>query len=209
MESGLVLIASVHHFIDMPTILIMGESTAGISAHFRSGIAPSGIRKSDPHILFQSLTDQDDAVKLRNSFLHEVGHAIDQFAAGHREWPFQSETGAEWNCWRRTVLDTVHVRDLAYCSAKPERSSGANTLMNLLEYESAALRNRQLPEIWARSYAQYVLTKSSDTKGLEALAAVNDLPGLAVNQVPRQWTEVDFESVEKAIDDLFANLGMR
>jgi hypothetical protein len=79
--------------------------------------------------------------------------------------------------------------------------------------ELAALPRRQYvnyllseQELWARSYAQWVATRSRDPQLLADLERINsqDKRGAAP---PRQWTDEDFEPIAAAIDRLFTSLG--
>lgn len=56
-------------------------------------------------------------------------------------------------------------------------------------------------ELWARSYAQYIATKSSNQilKG-ELNVRINDL-------LAKQWKPDDFTEIEEAFDRLFEKLG--
>lgn len=66
-------------------------------------------------------------------------------------------------------------------------------------------------ELWARSYAQFVVTMS----GLERLRASLDAlrrresgdVALGAVYFPRQWDDDDFVEIGNAIEDLFRRLG--
>jgi len=64
------------------------------------------------------------------------------------------------------------------------------------------------PELWARSYAQYVATRSGDAILKAQLAvACERLPGMPY--YPEQWDDDDFAPIAEAIDELFRGKGWR
>jgi hypothetical protein len=64
-----------------------------------------------------------------------------------------------------------------------------------------------LPEIWARAYAQYIAIRSGNAALGRALAAVRSDPDMLHPGV--HWTDADFTPIATAIDDLFKEVGWR
>lgn len=65
-----------------------------------------------------------------------------------------------------------------------------------------------LEEVWARSYAQYIVSQSGAPElQLELDAARAPVPGRVY--YPLQWADDDFQPIGQAIDTLFRRLGWR
>lgn len=88
-----------------------------------------------------------------------------------------------------------HTQEIAVGGTSYQVGPNAKYLDYLLESE----------ELWARSYAQYIATRSGNTVMQAQVAAIRSdtLYGSA------QWDDDDFASIGGAIDDLFARLGWR
>jgi hypothetical protein len=63
-------------------------------------------------------------------------------------------------------------------------------------------------ELFARSYVQYVATRSADEDLRRGLAASRESPAGKV-YYPMQWQDEDVVAVARAIDDIFVELGWR
>lgn len=117
---------------------------------------------------------------------HEVGHFIDHQIFGSGGLKFGSVESPEMREWKRAVEDSVAWKSI-----------------NTVQYYSGA-RGYYLSEkeLWARSYAQYIATKSADPTMLAELESIGKSPLPAT-----QWTRDDFEPIFKAIDKLFESKG--
>jgi hypothetical protein len=64
---------------------------------------------------------------------------------------------------------------------------------------------RDFCELWARSYAQYVVTRSGDVELLRQL----DVRRATDTGPYMHWTEAEFAPIAKATDELFEKRGWR
>jgi SPP1 gp7 family putative phage head morphogenesis protein len=136
------------------------------------------------------------SVHPRLTFAHEVGHFLD-----HRGWGgagMSSESAPAAEAWRQAVLNSPEFQRLQEIRAQ---SSDSNQL-RLSRYYTT------LKEAWARSYAQWVATRSGDAKMIKELINIKADAGNEAYRMS-QWGTVEFEPIGKAIDDLFAMLGWR
>lgn len=130
-----------------------------------------------------------DAEQLTFTTLHEVGHAIDDLHIG---------TPGEMASWSGDPL----MADWIDAIGRSERiQQYLRTLDSpaIVAYPGLDEHLEYLllpPEAFARSYAQWIATRSGNTA---ALAAVDD--DLA-SALPRQWTLTDFAPIGRALDQL-------
>ena len=186
-------IDAVHRDGRLPTIPVL----------LRPGLAVRGrfvIRDGMPsEILIRS-----DVSHRGFALLHEVGHLLDYAAfGGFRE--FGSAAGVpELAVWRRASEASLGYQQLAAAVAR---------IVGALPPGRAAERERlEVPlspeEAWARSYAQYVAVRSTDSELLSGLeAARTPEPGRVYHLL--QWDDDDFRSIAAVIDALFGRLGWR
>jgi hypothetical protein len=131
------------------------------------------------------------------SLLHELGHALDHWGLG-RQGDFATSTGhANLADWRRAVEGTRAWLDLRALRSRYPQARAQTILVYLLRYD----------ELWARSYAQYVATRSGDPTLLAELDTRRRQRAGSRVHLPRQWDDIDFAPVADAIDDLFRRLG--
>lgn len=130
---------------------------------------------------------------------HEIGHYVDNVLLGGissgRSGAWSSEDDALLNGWRAAIQATWAVSELKnIVSGKLVKASQS------MEYATYLLRPE---ELFARSFAQYVGTKSQDATLLEELA-----PGMAEDGPfsCSQWQPSDFHLVLNSFDDLFLAL---
>jgi hypothetical protein len=116
-----------------------------------------------------------------------------------------------WQEWREAVKKSSHVKELQELVEQPPNRPGAEPVEPDLHFRSIAERNLQLEELWARSYAQYILTRAGELELLARLVAFGDPvdDDFPEHTVPRQWSDRDFESIGQSIDNLFTGLGWR
>lgn len=129
------------------------------------------------------------------TFAHEFGHWLDctRIGTGVGE-RFASALGVEDAAtdaliaeWRRAVMHSPAVGDLL----EARRLRPTRQLEYLLTEE----------ELWARSFAQWVATKTGDPELLDGIRA-----GMR-RTVPSQWTDAEFGPIAAAFDALFGHLG--
>ena len=129
------------------------------------------------------------------TLLHEIGHFLDHQALG-QTGVFASTGHADLADWRTVARRSRAVGGLA------DLRRGAATLREAT-YLDYLQRDE---ELWARSYAQYVATRSAEPllQG-ELVASRQRRPGTVYT--PRQWGDDDFISIAEAIEDLFRRRG--
>lgn len=131
---------------------------------------------------------------------HEIGHYIDLTAinpAGHMA---ESKINGALSEWWKAVENSD-----AFKKWKEIKQNGGlvdangNTIEkvgnNYIEY---SMRQR---ELWARSYAQFIATESSNG------AMKAELADELTYRFPNQWDDVDFAPIGKAIYNLFKVMG--
>lgn len=144
------------------------------------------------------------------TLLHEVGHLLDHTGI---------EKGAAWRStaddpklagWWTAVLDSDLYRWLLSLSGRDRvllpRSWG--TGKEFVTLEKRTVRDRlDRKELFARSYAQYVVVESGDLALRAELDHARKAPGAIM--YPEQWPDDDFEPIRQALDGLIRNLGWR
>lgn len=129
---------------------------------------------------------------MRLTAAHEIGHFLD-----HRGWGnierMSSGSEAAAKAWRDAVNASPSIQRLRELAS----SSGGQYVRYLLS----------VPEIWARSYSQWVATRSKDPVMLSQVAKIRAHRTEAGRLA--HWGVDEFEPIAKAIDDLFMLLGWR
>lgn len=137
------------------------------------------------------------------TLLHEVGHFLD-----HQTLGLRSQNASEYHAtlakWREAVRATEPVRTLKDWSAQSHITvtlPDGSTVQRLInqKYVQYLLRDR---EIFARSYAQYIATKTGDPTLLDQLKNIRT-GGNAITQ----WNDAEFRPIMAALDDVFRGLG--
>jgi hypothetical protein len=125
--------------------------------------------------------------------LHELGHFLD--GCGLPGIGFSSVRHPSLSEWRQAMRRS---------RAWDELSQLAMNAQSDVMIRAASLL--QPSELWARSYAQFVATRSGKETFREALIALRrQTPGDVY--LPRQWEDDDFADVETGIDIAFRRLG--
>jgi hypothetical protein len=119
---------------------------------------------------------------------HEIGNP--------RVWESVVEDGSLEE-WREVVLVSRAVEYLAYQSIEDD--------MLIAEVAEGAL---EWPELWARSYAQYVLNRTRERDLVSQLDAYR-IPRTGGIYLPLQWDDDDFVAIDLAIEKVFPRLGWR
>lgn len=127
---------------------------------------------------------------------HEIGHIIDV----HGLPPFgtlASHVLPALDDWRNAVVDSEAIRTAASALNQPLHPVTRDAL------ETYFLTPH---EVWARSYAQYIATKSGDADSLGLLLAeqAQFAGGVVLNS---HWDIVEFIPIMAEIDTLFASFG--
>jgi hypothetical protein len=119
------------------------------------------------------------------SFLHELGHLVDhQLGYEPRDGSFASAWHKDFAGWRAAAASLP-------CRLPPDVSRSQRRYF------------RSAKEVWARTYAQTVLTRSGDPWLARHLAALQEGDDLFV------WPNEDFAPVAAAVEDVLDRLGLR
>lgn len=128
-----------------------------------------------------------------STFAHEFGHYLDHQALGPQP--------GSWGT-RNLKPDTP-----MYAWAKAvDASPTVQALRTLPKQDSLSRYYQRGDELWARSYAQYVATRSGDTAMLTEIAAIRD--DSHAGRALSQWTAEEFEPIARTIDEMLAGLGL-
>lgn len=171
------LIDRVHDDGTLPMTNVSHKISRGSQGTYYRGTGEIGIRK-------------EGAVHPEMTLAHEVGHWIDDKALpGHG---FSSENSPALAAWRKAVQESEAVQRL---KTAPEYQENKR-------YLRYALQGR---ELWARSYAQYVATRSGDVKMLEQVTQVR--AGKVAFLKDSQWSAADFAPIAREMDNVFKEIG--
>ncbi|MBV9852381.1 MAG: hypothetical protein JO250_22175 [Armatimonadetes bacterium] len=201
-----------------------------ISAGFSSSLT---VRYAEANYYYDSLLDtaleirvSDDAETPELSFLHEIGHFLDhkglafEFFLARPEMPtaieigtiisqavFASETNPALSTWRKAVMASESVgrlqRVMQYRSAVVTSLDGAKVPVDIdRAYVSYLL---ELRELFARSYAQYIVINSQDNIMQRQLDNLREEP--LARLYPLYWDDEDFLAIAEAIDGVFLSRG--
>jgi hypothetical protein len=129
--------------------------------------------------------------------LHEIGHFLDPSAIG-RPGRFASRRGDELADWREVVVESRAIAGLVLLRDDPSPQVDSKHVRHLLNPI----------ELWARSYAQYVVNRGHSS----ALRASLDAFRLRAEgrvYYPQQWEDDDFGPIDEAIEGAFRRMGWR
>ncbi len=166
--------ATALHFVhsDLDPVPVHATSTTSQSGCYR-------LRYGDP--VDVRVSRRHGRVAL--SFLHELGHFVDH-QLGH-------ELGPTWASGKHEAF-----ADWREAAARLPSRLPADVGRSRRRYFTSS------KEIWARGYAQAVLTRSQDPQLEGALAALIELDDVFV------WPAAEFEPVANAVTRTFARLGL-
>lgn len=202
-EDALTAIDAVHGDGTLPEIPVKTQSNMqahGQYVHFIGG-GPRDI----------AINGKGD--HLQTTLAHEVGHFLDHMGIGE-PGKFASESSPLLGEWRQATGMSQAMQSLVNKSLKPEsyavnvtvtHSSGQQLTYNAKPSPEHLRYLLSDKEVWARSYAQYVATRSGNEAMLAQIAEQrkDQLYG------DRQWADDDFQPIARAIDNLFQGLGWR
>lgn len=142
------------------------------------------------------------------SFLHEIGHFIDEQALGHGSY-FASISDPRLQRWRMETDGTAEVIRLRKLIIDPEPryviigSDGrAQTVPVFMDYVTYLL----LPqELFARAVAQFLTEVNAANTLTEQLRWYVQAPTAEI--YPRQWADSEFRPIAHALLNLFISFG--
>lgn len=174
------LIDSAHGDGKLPQIPVNVSSTHGTLGTY------SAYRSGDEAAVGIAVSRY--GIRPRTTFAHEVGHFLDHKGWGGRGFSSANEAAAAE--WLRAVRESP-------------------TVVRLTKLKSLNPRHVQYllspHELWARSYAQWVGTKTADPAMARELTHVKTAANPLLNL--SQWDTIEFKPIAKAIDNLFTLLG--
>lgn len=167
------VIDKTHDDGQLPKIPVKGTPVKGALAHYAPGSPEIAVKMADANA--------------EHNYTHEIGHFLDHQALD-QTGVYASQSSPLLQDWRDAVMATPRMQGLAadFAQAAP----GTNQ-WRLLEY---LLRGR---ETWARSYAQWLATKSGDA------VLLDQIRDMQVHRPEFTWPDAEFKPILKAIDDLF------
>jgi hypothetical protein len=126
--------------------------------------------------------------------VHEIGHFLDHQGIGV-PGEFASLGGPELANWRELIVASRAISELNEFRQHLANPESRQFLDYLLGYD----------ELWARSYEQYVASRSHDSELFHQLSEARH-PPFWPSRVPRLWNEQEFDPIGQAIDALFRSL---
>lgn len=144
------------------------------------------------------------------SMVHEIGHFLDHQALGERG-AFASRSDERLEDWRRAVDNSSAVEHLTAILADGTVRAVDQGVERRIPVDARFIELQiSYPELWARSYAQYVAVRGGSPTLLGQLASL--LRSSVVGATPAytlQWEAIDFMPIEGCIDLLFKERGWR
>jgi hypothetical protein len=148
---------------------------------------------------------------------HEIGHFIDHKGLGgalpgpltglpaeRRKLP--RNVCVVLDDWDRAVWDSEGVQHLIALWQDPfVRIRDGSVIDVSTQIDFGYLLRTE--ELWARSYVQYVATKSANPMLASELSELVDSRERAMVSITQQWTHADFRAIMTALDHLFGELG--
>lgn len=119
---------------------------------------------------------------------HEIGHLLDHVELGGG-YLASREGDPRLKAWRTAVDASSAVRTLQEHLRRPGQGASEYFLTYLLRAE----------ELFARSYSQWIATRSGDKLMLEQIREI-----IHRERSPSQWDDDDFAAIAAAFDDLFS-----
>ena len=173
LAQALVAASSLHVFYsDLDPVPVRATATTSQSGCYR-------LRDGDPIDL--RVSRRHDRVAL--SFLHELGHLVDHQLGG--------ELGPSWASGKHEAFEAWREAAALLGSRLP-----ANVGRSRRRYFNSA------KEVWARSYAQTVLTRAEDPWLQSRLAGLLDADDAFL------WPAAEFEPVAEEVARTFGQLGL-
>jgi len=143
---------------------------------------------------------------LETTMVHEIGHFLDHQAIGE-VGKFGSAESELMSGWRDAVNNSAQVKLLKDIINNTHKYA-VEVIGPQGEIERLAINVRyvkyltEYEELWARSYVQYIATKSGNPLLLEQLKQIREN-----EYIDEQWSDDDFAPIMEEIDKLFKLLG--
>jgi hypothetical protein len=186
-KEALALIDQVHQFpknADRIPVSELSDARKGVQGQY--------------NVANRTIELSEKAFLPKETLIHEIGHFIDYALIGN---DFTAvETSKKLDQWRNAVSNSTAYKTLVDMSFNPDKYTRdyglAGKVKPDVQYTSYLM---QLDECFARSYAQYILTKVGKDSLFDETRQ-DQLYG------SKQWDSKDFEPILKAFDKLFEGL---
>ncbi len=180
------ILDSLHVTSDMARIDVITDAGPGNQGRFQRGMYKQP----------ESIGVIEGANHPGQTFAHEFGHFVEMFGipgheSGERNWDgkFRNKILDEWH---EAIQGSQAFKNLD--ALYGQKDINDKVLEYLLRYD----------ELWARSYSQWVATRSGDSALMQGIDYYRSQTGqLGAN---RQWSDEDFRPIAAAIDNLFRTL---
>lgn len=187
MDVAIPAIEKVHGVSGLPVIPVLNSTAKGFQ-----GVYEYGALSHDAKDIRISSESSNPGL----TALHEIGHFIDHQSLNGKKG-FKSTHDDLMKNWRGAI-------DSSESSAQLQKE-GFNAKIPRGRKLSAYYLQRH--EQWARSYAQYIATRSGDPLLIAQIDAIRT-SAHPIYQAS-QWSDDDFAPIGKAIDDLLEALGLK
>ena len=195
LREAVAAINRVHGTGDLPSIpmamrgVLVNSAGEPVDGLFSADETPDG------RYLAQSIQIRSGASHRPLVTLHEIGHFLDLHGLPGSRFASADTKVSPLADWRRAVL----------------QSRAVGVLAAVGQVENPVVRQRAerlivVEELWARSYAQFVVIRGGTEALRESLRALRRHESGDLS-LPRQWDDDDFVDIEIAIDQLFRRLG--
>jgi SPP1 gp7 family putative phage head morphogenesis protein len=224
------ILDSVHGDGDLPGVKVVLDSSKSNHGSFAQrrgfGKRPDGtptLTRIPDSLTMSRVNSGGPGGHPRMTYAHEVGHYLDQFFVAPRlgmptyeltnfaSETFHARSDLPVMRWYQAVTNSRAVNTLntmashgrlkqTYTHIRPDGTS--SSFVPQVAWIDYATTPR---ELWARSYAQYVATRSGDSVMMGELDASRNPLTNAYHAA--QWADDDFEPIADAFDELFRFIG--
>ena len=189
-EQMLNAIERTHGTSDLPVVTIMWTRTFRPQARY---LPPTG-QEPGPGIEVSEV-----GATPRTSFLHEVGHLVDNVVGGLTGYASRDPASP-----LAPVLAALKATEAYRRLGEAAQEDRLALLLGQSAYIAGYLQSDE--ELWARAYAQFVVLRSGDAEARREMDAVRREPDFNRH---RQWEDGDSAAVANALDRALQMIGWK
>jgi hypothetical protein len=189
------IIDGVHQIGPVTGDLVMVQQEAGA---FQDGHQVLGRWRVKENKLFYDPTQSD----IRGTLLHETGHGLDWRVFGNGKY-YGSDLASIGEGPLVGWFQAVRATEAFKAIEEIRLTEDNNWIYSNNDRRFASYLNGTR-ELFARSYHQYIATKSGDAVTRSELGLILQRRSWSKHE---QWTRADFEPVVQALDEMFKGLG--
>lgn len=224
-KKALAVLDLVHGDGELPKIPVVKMLTSRAGRGTQAYYATAARYGEKPQPLELSFGSKAMTQSPYNSVFHELGHFLDHAAFDADRATYSSEASGLMENWRQRVKSSAAVQSLQQWRAAGPSDGIAPFGVSKPQLDYML----QVKEIWARSYAQWVMVKSGDPavlselRKMQAQATVGPVDRSAMYRgratkfsitsnswdYPWVWSDADFKPIEEAIDNIMESKGWR